>query len=300
MWIDEDTAVGPLRARVRHDPDRLLPGLVFVDGSGNSAVEDMTRWADRISGCGAAVLWHDKPGCGTSPGNWRDQSLADRAAEALAAVDVLRGRPGVDPDRVGLIGWSQGGWVSLLAAATAPVAHVVTVSGPGVSMAAQERWRIQRSVEAAGLPVAEAMAWVDERTRRLRAGDPVEDVLRDQERLRDQPWYPQVSLVYDLPERVSFFVRNMDLDPADLLPRVRCPLLALFGGADDLVPVPESVAVFAPHATGLAVFPGADHDLAVPGGDPLAAGFAPVLSAFLGAGTGPAPSPAPARTSPPA
>ncbi|GAA0222244.1 hypothetical protein GCM10010492_20510 [Saccharothrix mutabilis subsp. mutabilis] len=281
MWIEEDTAVGRLRARVRTDPDRLLPGLVFVDGSGNSAVEDMARWAEWIGGCGAAVLWHDKPGCGTSPGNWRDQSLTDRAAEALAAAEVLRGRPGVDPDRVGLIGWSQGGWVSLLAAATGPVDHVVTVSGPGVSMAAQERWRIRRSVEDAGLPVAEAMAWVDERTRRLRAGEPVEAVIRDQERLRDRPWYPQVSLVYDLPERVAFFVRNMDVDPAGLLPRVTCPLLALFGGADELVPVPESVAVFAPHATGLAVFPDADHDLFTPTGDPLAAGFRPMLSAFL-------------------
>ncbi|MEU7528494.1 hypothetical protein AB0A74_22375 [Saccharothrix sp. NPDC042600] len=39
----------------------------------------------------------------------------------MAAVEVPRGRPGVDPERVGLIGWSRGGWESLLAAGFRPV-----------------------------------------------------------------------------------------------------------------------------------------------------------------------------------
>ncbi|MEU4803834.1 alpha/beta hydrolase [Actinosynnema sp. NPDC023587] len=289
MWIEEETSVGPLRARVRRPaagPD--LPGLVLVDGSGNSALEDHGDWPAWLTSCGAAVLWHDKPGCGPSPGNWRDQSLADRAAEALAAARVLRGFPGVDPARVGLVGWSQGGWVSLLAATTGAVGHVVTVSGPGTSMAAQERWRIARSLEPDGVVADEAMAWVDERTRRLRAGDAPERILADQERFRDRPWYSRVSLVYDLPERLAFVARSMDVDPGDLLPRLDVPLLAVFGGADDIIPVPESVAVFAPHTTGLAVFPGADHALftrdpapGVPDVDRLPPGFLPMLRAFL-------------------
>ena len=97
-----------------------------------------------ISECGVAVVVHNKPGCGTSPGNWRTQSFADRAAEALVAVKVLRGWRGVDRDRIGLFGRSQGSWVSLLTASTAPdrIDRVVTVGGPGVSTAEQERMRI--------------------------------------------------------------------------------------------------------------------------------------------------------------
>ncbi|MBB5953508.1 hypothetical protein FHS29_000078 [Saccharothrix tamanrassetensis] len=289
MWIEEDTAVGQLRARVRRPADGpAVPGLVFVDGSGNSALEDHGDWPQWISSCGAAVLWHDKPGSGPSPGNWRHQSPADRADEALAAVDVLRSWPGVDPERIGLIGWSQGGWVSLLAAATGRVDHVVTVSGPGMSMAEQERWRIERSLVLDGVPTEDAMAWVDERTRRLRAGESPARIIADQERFRDRPWYPQVSLVYDVEERLGFFARSMDVDPAGQLPHLACPVLALFGGADDIIPVPDSVVAFAPHATGLAVFPGADHSLFtadpapdVPRVEQLAPGFLPMLRAFL-------------------
>ncbi|MBW4718210.1 hypothetical protein [Saccharothrix obliqua] len=76
-----------------------------------------------------------------------------------------------------------------------------------------------------------------------------------------------MSLVYDLPERVDFVRRDMDVDPAGRLPRLGVPLPALFGGADD--------------------FPRADHDLFtappapdVPRGDRLAAGFRPLLTSF--------------------
>jgi len=97
-----------------------------------------------------------------------------------------------------------------------------------------------------------------------------------------------VSLVYDRPERVAFFARNMDVDPVAHLAGLDLPVLALFGGADDIIPVPESVTAFAPHTAGLAVFPGADHGLftadpapGVPRLDQLAPGVLPLLTAFL-------------------
>ncbi len=119
--------------------------------------------------CGAAVLAHDKPGCAGSPGDWRKQTFDDRARESLAAVELLRVQPGVDPSRVGLLGISQGGWISYIAASLAPekVSHLVSVSGPGVSVAEQERYRIGCAV--GGNP--EALAWVDQRSRRLLAGE---------------------------------------------------------------------------------------------------------------------------------
>ncbi len=154
-----------------HVPDEPVAALVLVDGSGEGCCDDWGGWVERIAELGAVVLTHDRAGCGGSPGNWLTQTLDDRAAEEREALAVLRKHPAVTGP-VGLLGFSQGGWVGMLAAADAD--FLVSLSGPGVGPAAQERHRIEVDVRAAGLPdeqVAAALDWIDERTRRLRAGE---------------------------------------------------------------------------------------------------------------------------------
>ncbi len=295
---------GDLRAGVWGDGrPGPVPGLVMVDGSGDGAYDDWGDWPDRLVDCGAVVLTHDKPGCG-SPGDWLAQSFTDRAQETLAALAVLRAQPETAGAPVGLYGVSQGGWVALLAATLAtaecPVDFVVTASGPGVGVAAQDRTRIERDLRTAGLPpepVDAALAWLDERTERLLAGEPVPDVLAAQGRYADASWYPLATRYFDNPVALGFLARNLDFDPAPVLAQLRCPVLALFGGADTLVPVPQSVSAFATHLPalpgdphGLAVFAGADHGLFIADPDPavrrtdqLAPGFLPMLAGFLAA-----------------
>jgi uncharacterized protein len=264
------TAAGDLRAIAWYpDSNRTpLPGLVLVDGAGDGTADG---WGERpavFAGFGAVVLSHDKPGCGGSPGSWLDQSLQDRARETLAAVEFLRNQPEVDRDRVGLLGVSQGGWVSILAASLAPdaIRAVVTISGPGVSVSEQERYRIARAVAGD----AEAMAWVDERARRLLAGEDPISILASQAAFADRPWYAEVSFAYDQVEFLRWGQGIVGFDPATVLPQVRCPVFAAFGGADPDVPAARSVANFARllppdprHA--FVVFPGANHGLYLAG-----------------------------------
>ena len=90
---------------------------------------------------------------------------------------------------------------------------------------------------------------------------------------------------------LGYVARLIHFEPAEVLPGVRCPALALFGAADSLVPVPASVAGWlsaAPSLEGLAVFPDADHGLFVADPEPgvdrtdqLAPGFLPMLGGFL-------------------
>jgi alpha-beta hydrolase superfamily lysophospholipase len=56
--------------------------------------------AEYFAGAGVVVLTYDKRGCSESSGEWETASFADLAADACAAVDVLRGVDGVE--RVGL------------------------------------------------------------------------------------------------------------------------------------------------------------------------------------------------------
>ena len=286
------TAMGDLRAVVHYpDTNGLLPGLVLVDGSGEGTIENWDRWPAALADCGAVVLAHDKPGRGGSPGDWRDQSFADRAAESLAAVEALRMQPGVDPNRVGLLGVSQGGWVAYLAAALAPEAihQVVTISGPGVTVAEQERYRISNAVD--GDP--DAMAWVDERTRRYLAGEDTATLLADQRAYQDRPWYTLACEFYDLPEVQGFAARILGFDPAPVLPEIQCPVFAAFGGADPTVPVTRSIAILsellpADSRHAIAVFPRADHNLFIAERDAMVSladqitpGFLPMLTDWL-------------------
>ena len=301
-WTVVPAADGDLRACVwaEEDGHGPRPGVVLVDGSGDGACDDWGEWPQRFVDCGAVVLAHDKPGCGGSPGDWTKQTFVDRARESLSALEVLRRHPSVAGRPVGLLGFSQGGWVSLVAASLSPdlVDFVVALSGPGVGPAEQDRYRIERDLRtraASEEDVREALSWIDERARRLLAGEAVDTVLVDQEQLADRPWYEDATRYFDNPFALAFLARNLDFDPVPVLEQVRCPVLALFGGDDTLVPVYESTVSYARHLPasrrsqhGIAVFPGADHGLFT--GDPepgiarteqLAPGFLPMLAAFL-------------------
>lgn len=268
------TAVGDLGAILRVPRGGgARVGVVLVDGSGDGDRHDWGGWPQWLTDVGASVLRHDKPGCGGSPGHWTDQTIEDRAHETIAAVRVLRADPATVGRPVGLYGISQGGWVALLAAALEPglIDFVVCHSGPGTTPAEQERARLEAWVRAEGhddATVAEAMAWVDARADLIRSGTPVEDVLAAQSAYAGRRWYPTVSTPYDSPAVLRFVRGVLDFDPVAVLPRVGCPVLVLFGAADDVVPVRASLAAFAQALPehprhGFAVFPSADHGLFV-------------------------------------
>src|SRR5215211_4850637 len=129
------------------------PAVAFVDGSGPAERDSFEEEAEALARAGFAGLGWDKPGCGSSGGDWRDQSLQDRASEALAAVGCLAAQEGVDPTRVALLGGSQGGWVGPLAASMSEgVAAVISLSGPGVSPYDQEAYRVEHLLRDAGAP----------------------------------------------------------------------------------------------------------------------------------------------------
>lgn len=294
------TADGDLEALIHYLPSPLpQPGLVLVDGSGDGTADGWGGAVDLLVMCGAVVLTHDKPGCGDSPGDWRTQSLTDRAEESLAAAALLRSHAAVAGMDCGLYGVSQGGWVALIAAALdARIRFVISNSGPGVSPAFQDRFRILNDLRQDGqddTALTEAGRWLDDRADRLLSGQPPEEVLTRQECFRGRTWYELATRYFDTVEMLGFLRRVLDFDPAEILPKVQCPVLALLGASDALVPVPESLAAFSsllpelpgnPH--GIAVFPGAGHGLFTEAPNPaidraaqLAAGFIPMVQTFI-------------------
>ena len=164
------------------------------------------------------------------------------------------------------------------AAADPSVAFVITNSGPGVTMARQERYATEAHMTDAGAPVeavASALATQDALVALVRGGADFETV---QALAGEDGQGPRDAAELDL------LRRWLDHDPRPALERLVCPLLAIFGGEDLVVPVEESIAVFrAARADRLGdldvhTLPGGNHRLQ--GGDPPT--LHPAYAATLG------------------
>ncbi len=253
------------------------PVIVMVHGSG-PCDRDTRHVAARVAHLSEqrlSVLVYDKPGCGDSEGDWTEQTLYDRAAETRAAVAFLHTHPAVAGRPVALVGQSQGGWVSLIAAARyTGIGAVVTTSGPGVSVAEQEIYRLGHDGARLGLSREQsdqAVAFLRRRLADIAAGRGVQEIFDRELADRDASWRSAVGEVSI--KELSFDVRAYPYDPSGDLRSLRIPLLGVFGGADTIIPVRESIARYldttaaADPRSRLLVVPHADHGLRLAGSD---------------------------------
>jgi dienelactone hydrolase len=257
------------------------PAVVFIHGSGPSTRENVRFFAELFARHGIAALAHDKRDVGGGAAEFarRDQLVGD----ALAAVELLRARPDIDPARVGLWGGSLGGGLAARAAARSKsVAFIISVSGGGVSLAQFRDYQLANRLRARGFSeteVREAMGVVEELHEYARHGG------KDRERMQaaldrafERPWARAV-----LPRRAPSpddgepWAQWSDLDGSAVLDweRVNVPVLAVWGARDALVPVEPSAANIraALERAGnrdvtIRVVPDADHNLMLPGAAP--------------------------------
>ncbi|MFE2755255.1 alpha/beta hydrolase family protein [Actinosynnema sp. NPDC059335] len=208
------------------------PAMVMVHGSGRVSRDGYRAEAEAFARSGIVTLIYDKrPKASRS-----DVDFGLLADDALAGLRALRSRADVDPDRVGLWGVSEGGWVAPLAASrTAEVAFVVTVGAAGVAPERQQSWNLVNRLAAAGV-----------------SGSLVDTVSRT-----------ALGLVVG-----AGLFPEAGYDPAPVLARVTRPVLGLWGELDRVVPGAESLRLFRESldAAGnrryaLGSVPGADHTM---------------------------------------
>ncbi len=132
-----DTLVATLLLPAGKGP---FPGAVIVHGSGSSDRRNpwTQAYVEALVQRGIAVLYPDKRGSGNSQGDWHAATFELLADDALAGFEQLLGVPKVDPERAGLIGFSQGGdIVPLTATRSTRVRFAIDVSGSVVPLLEQ-------------------------------------------------------------------------------------------------------------------------------------------------------------------
>jgi dipeptidyl aminopeptidase/acylaminoacyl peptidase len=137
-WFDNPNGQRVHGFLVRPDGDGPFPTLVRVHGGPHSV--DMDRWApDLLAHVDAGFLvamvnYRGSEGFGQA---WRDELTGNvgflELEDILAGVDDLVARGLADPSRVGLAGWSWGGYVTLLGAGRHPDRWTTLVAGVPVA-----------------------------------------------------------------------------------------------------------------------------------------------------------------------
>ena len=279
----------PVLAGTLHRPvGPAIATVVMVPGSGPSDRDNDTYFPpirDGLLAAGIAVASFDKRGVGGSAGDWHDTGPHEQSADVTAQVAAVRAAPDIDPATVGVFGHSQGGWVILEVAADDPsIAFVVTNSGPGVTWARQGRYATAAHLAADGASpdeVATALMAYDRIVGLVREGASFDIVERAASEAGQGENGPADAAELELARAW------LDHDPRAALERMTSPVLALFGSADLIVPVDQSIAVFraafAGHADALTVhvFEGGDHRSRI--GDPpvLHPGYLAVLTGWI-------------------
>lgn len=218
----------------------------LLDTGSGPAVVVLHGWGGRIEsmapivaclGTDFRVLAPDLPGFGESPipqGVWGTPDYAAWVGQVVRSRDI---------ERAHFIGHSFGGKTSLQIAATQPelVDKLVAVGSTGLrtppSFSARAKRALSKAGKAGGALGPPGRAFREAVFRRVASQD-----YRDAGELR------------------PIFVKVVNEDLADLLPRIKAPTLLIWGGREDSVPVDHGrrMAKLIPDA-GLVLFEDAGH-----------------------------------------
>jgi pimeloyl-ACP methyl ester carboxylesterase len=249
---------------------RRGPAVVIVAGTGPWVRGGFEKLRGRLLSEGIGVLQYDKRGQGRSTGAFID-TIPAMEEDVAAAVAYLRTRRDIDPERVGLLGHSQGAVAVPAVAARDPrVAAVAALSGPVGARGDLFLTILRTNLRDAGKPpaaiedvVAAVARWMDARS----AGAPAGAIA--QARAEATRAFASVGLdegalaALDNPVVLSMY----EAAPDRALAAIKAPVIVVYGASDEVIaPAPSAVAATAALARNpdalVVTVPGAIHVLA--------------------------------------
>jgi uncharacterized protein len=245
------------------------PAALLLAGSRDS--RNLPGLGEGLADRGLVVLDLNKRGVGGSTGSWRRETLEQRRDDALAGLAFLASHPEADPETVGVIGHSQGGYVGpMVAAESAEASFLVLLAGPAEPVRDQILTHRRIVLEREGASETRLDRELGRLERRL-------------------------SLAYRLRGlcrglRLSYACGMIDHDPAPWLEAVRVPVLALFTAFDEMVPpapnaglMESALARAETRDVTIHVFPEGCHSFMPQAGplEPMGEGFLPGFLEFL-------------------
>lgn len=223
------------------------PAFVMLQGRGYGRRDLLRRHAVVFAEHGVAGLVFDGRGRGQSTGTVGTVTLEERIGDALAALETVAARPEIDPERVGLVGHSAGGWIAPVVArksgtgAVPAVRWLILRSAPAEPRARQLGTATHLAIEDSGFPLDEVELEVAAlHQRRLVelaiAGATWDEIAEHDRHATGQRWAPFVHRPGGPSDPLLAEWRREPFDSTDALRATTIPVLALYGGLDRTVP----------------------------------------------------------------
>lgn len=271
---DEATLSGQLMTPPGSGP---YPLAVLIPQSDRTDLWEVGMW---LLSRGIGVLAYDQRNAalgesvGAPVSGYYHEQQSVYATDAVAAVTAIRAHRRVDARRVGVVGWSGGGWMGAMVAAHVPdLAFYVNIAGNASPHLEQAQYRFLARLLREGFSdaeVAEAERFLTVHHEVARGNVPWEAYHPERERVSGAAWYQFLTTRFDMTyadlEDATTWGSALESAPAErTYEQVTVPTLGLFFEFDHSS-TPETPVVFhrALHRAGngeyaIHVFPNAHH-----------------------------------------
>jgi uncharacterized protein len=204
---------------------------VLISGSNPSDRDEFVagipifaQLANALADAGYLVVRYDERGAGQSGGRQDSATIEEFAVDARAVVAYLMKRNDVDPKRISIVGYGEGGWIALTLGAREPriaaIGLIATPSTPGTELVLEQQ---RLMFEASSTPPAAQQTAIEQQKKILDAvvtGKGWENFNPDMRKRVDTPLYRSFLL----------------FDPAAVIVKMRQPMLVMQPMLDREVP----------------------------------------------------------------
>lgn len=232
-----------------------FPAVVLVTGSGpqdrNETLmghEPFRILSDFLTKNNIVVLRYDDRGVGLSKGSFINASIENFSKDAMAAIDFLKERPNVDPEKIGIIGHSEGGLIAeLLAGQKFPaLSFIVSLAGPAIpidSLMVSQLYRIGKVAGMSELALSHAKEINKRNFEVVKSNRPhMEAMAMILDNMKIDPAQLNSSSKLELETLLLPSYRYfMRIDPIPFIKKITVPVYAAFGNLDVQVPADQNL-----------------------------------------------------------